>query len=77
MKRFCIAGPVDPERHYFIGHRLDWSYINNLIEERQYFVLHAPPQTGKTTAVEAFIHDLNHSSDYNAVYINIEAAQAA
>ena len=27
---FCIAGPIDPERHYFIPHRLDWVELRRM-----------------------------------------------
>ncbi len=77
MKKFCIAGPVDPERHYYISHRLDCAHIDSLIEDREYFILHAPRQSGKTTAVDAFVHHLNGKGDYYAIYVNIEAGQAA
>lgn len=77
MKKFCIAGPVDPERHYFIPRRLDWEQLDTLIADREYFVLHAPRQSGKTTAIEEYIRHLNGKGPYSALYINVESAQAA
>jgi hypothetical protein len=77
LKKFCIAGPVDPERHYFIPRRLDWDQMDSLIHDREYFVLHAPRQSGKTTAIEEYIHHLNGNGAYRALYINVESAQAA
>lgn len=45
MKTFCIAGPVNPEEHYFIAHRMDKKdHIYQLIAEKKYFILHAPRQ---------------------------------
>lgn len=76
MKSFCIAGPIDPEIHYFIPHRLDWENLQRLINHREYFVLHAPRQSGKTTAIKELCRQLNREGFYNALYINIEAAQA-
>lgn len=73
---FCIAGPIDPKRHYFIPHRLDWIELHRLIENCEYFVLHAPRQSGKTTAIKEFCSHLNHEGVYNALYINVEPAQA-
>lgn len=55
MKKFCIAGPIDLERHYFVPHRLDYPHILSLIEDQEYFVLHAPRQSGKTTAIDELI----------------------
>lgn len=77
MKKFCIAGPINPERHYFVPMRLDCGHIATLIEDQQYFVLYAPSQSGKTTAIDELVHELNKEGKYAALYINIEAAQAA
>ncbi len=77
MKKFCIAGPVDPKRHYFIPKRLNRNELDTLICDREYFVLHAPRQSGKTTAIEEYVERLNSQGIYNALYINIEPAQAA
>jgi len=51
MKTFCTAGPVRPDDHYSIPalSRWDIDEIHRLIEEKRYFVLHAPRQTGKIT----------------------------
>src|SRR5207245_2095010 len=73
---FCIAGPINPERHYFIPHRLDWVELHRLMENCEYFVLHAPRQSGKTTAIKEFCSQLNREGIYDALYINVESAQA-
>ncbi len=49
----------------------------SLIEARKFFVLHAPRQTGKTTGLLTLRDHLNKEGNYNAIYVNIEAAQAA
>lgn len=77
MKTFCISGPIIPADHYFLPHRLDYNQLMQFIEQKFYFVLHAPRQSGKTTAIEEFVHYLNSNGVYAALYINIEAAQAA
>jgi hypothetical protein len=76
MKTFCIAGPVIKEDHYFVAHRLNEPELMLLIAQKKYFILHAPRQTGKTTAVQAFVHQLNKQGVYKALYVNVEAAQA-
>jgi type II secretory pathway predicted ATPase ExeA len=48
-----------------------------LIEQKKYFVLHAPRQTGKTSCLLALIEYLNRQGHYRALYINVEAGQAA
>ncbi len=57
--------------------RFDMDEIMNLIRDRRYFVLHAPRQTGKTTALFALMHKLNAEGEFRALYANIETGQAA
>ena len=75
---FNTAGPIIPEDHYHIDllHRLDWEEVQHLIASKKYFVLHAPRQTGKTSTLLAMMHALNDAGNYQALYVNIEAAQA-
>jgi len=77
MKNFTTSGPVNPEDHYFIPHRLDEDEVYNLINDKRYFILHAPRQSGKTTAIRIFVDQLNAEGTYKALYINVEPAQAA
>ena len=80
MERFFnTAGPMIPEDHYYIDPltRLDWEDIQRLIRDKRYFVLHAPHQTGKTSALLSMMRTLNEEGRYACVYTNIEAAQAA
>ena len=57
--------------------RIDVASIQNFINDERYFVLHAPRQTGKTMCLLALMHHLNAQGTYRALYVNIEAAQAA
>ena len=79
MKYFNNAGPSVPGQHYMIDPltRIDIDSIAGLIRQQRYFVLHAPRQTGKTTCLLALMHHLNAQNTYRALYVNIEAAQAA
>ena len=79
MRYFNTAGPVVPEDHYCLPPltRFDLQDVMSLIEEKRYFVLHAPRQTGKTSCLLALVKRLNESGRYRALYTNIEAAQAA
>ena len=79
MRFFCKAGPVKPEIHYSLPplERLNRESIFDLIRQEKYFVLHAPRQTGKTTAMLALEHDLNATGQYRALYVNVEPAQTA
>jgi hypothetical protein len=74
MKKFCVGGPIDPERHYFIPKRLNWAHLDLLLADMEYFVLHAPRQTGKTTAIKEYIKYLNGQGQYRALHINMAPA---
>lgn len=78
-KHFNTAGPIRTDLHYHIDpmSRLDWKEVQHLIEAEKFFVLHAPRQTGKTSTLLAMMNALNRSGEYTALYINVEAAQAA
>lgn len=76
-KFFNIAGPVIPGKHYLLPLRLDYEKIHELINFSYYFILHAPRQTGKTSAVFQFITRLKEENAYTPLYVNVEAAQAA
>ncbi|MCY4342111.1 MAG: ATP-binding protein, partial [Gammaproteobacteria bacterium] len=60
MRFFNTAGPVDAGLHYRISPltRLDIKSLLRLIQQQQYFVLHAPRQTGKTSALLALRDEL-------------------
>ncbi len=79
MRFFNTAGPVVPEDNYHIAplDRMDRDELFGLIGQKRYFILHAPRQTGKTSALLALMDELNQSHRYRAVYVNVEPAQAA
>ena len=79
MRYFNTEGPVVAKDHYCIPplERVDLDGILRLIEWKKYFVLHAPRQTGKTSALLALADRLNAGKAYRCVYINVEAAQSA
>ncbi|MEM4271239.1 MAG: AAA-like domain-containing protein [Candidatus Pacearchaeota archaeon] len=79
MKFFNTAGPNQPDIHYTLSPLSRWNLqeILHLIQNRKYFILHAPRQTGKTTCLLALMHYLNTSGECKALYVNVEAAQAA
>lgn len=78
-KFFNTAGPIIPADHYHIPsfERVDWDEIQSLIAQKRYFLLHAPRQTGKTSALLEMMQALNEAGHYRALYANIEGAQAA
>jgi hypothetical protein len=78
QKHFSIVSPNITALHYEIDPfvRVNLPNVLDLIAQRRYFVLHAPRQTGKTSCLLSLRHYLNSQSDYAAVYVNIEGAQA-
>lgn len=79
MRFFNTDGPVRPEDHHTLPplQRWDLDDVLRLIDQKKYFLLHAPRQTGKTTCLLALVDYLNREGRYRAVYANIEPAQAA
>jgi len=79
MRFFNTAGPVNCKEHYCLLplSRFDLKDISSLIEQKKYFVLHAPRQTGKTTYLLALMDHLNAGGNYRCLYFNVEPAQAA
>ena len=81
MRRFNIAGPVRPAEHYCVPplERLHLGELLALVRGKQYFVLHAPRQTGKTSALFELRDLLNSGAEgaYRCVYVNVETAQTA
>ena len=77
MRFFNTAGPVNCEKHYCLSplERINLPEILNLIAQEKYFVLHAPRQTGKTSALLALRDYLNQAGDHRCLYVNFEVAQ--
>ncbi len=80
VRTFNTAGPVRGHRHYQIAplSRIDLEEVLGLIRDEKYFVLHAPRQTGKTSALLALRDLLNagEAGDFRCLYANVENGQA-
>ena len=81
VRKFNTEGPVVAADHYCIPplERIDLDAVLGLVRDKKYFVLHAPRQTGKTSALLALRDLLNGGAagDFRCVYANVEAGQAA
>ncbi|MCP4685979.1 MAG: ATP-binding protein, partial [bacterium] len=79
MKFFNTAGPVKFDKHYCLPplERFNLDEILKLIGQEKYFVLHAPRQTGKTSALLALMNYLNREGEYICLYVNVEKGQSA
>ncbi len=76
-KFFNIAGPCIPGEHYMLPALDRLPGIRRLVARRQYFVIHAPRQTGKTTAMKALVREINATGDMAALYCTLETLQGA
>lgn len=76
MKRyFNTTGLCRPELHYMVDpFRGLYDDVMRLIEAQQYFVVHAPRQTGKTTLLHSLAHRLNREGKYVATVCSLESA---
>ena len=81
MRFFNTEGPVRPDDHYAIDplERGDIGEVLELIRAKRYFALHAPRQTGKTSALIALCGLLNSGKvgNFRCVSVNVESAQVA
>ena len=81
MRFFNTEGPVRPDEHYAIQSldRVDVEELLGLIRAKRYFVLHAPRQTGKTSALIALRDLLNSgkAGDFRCLHTNVEVGQVA
>ena len=75
QKYFNIAGPCHADYHYMVSAMERNSAILPLVEQRQYFVIHAARQTGKTTLIKSLVNYLNAGDKYYALFCSLEAAQ--
>ncbi|BAZ70904.1 hypothetical protein NIES4106_57010 (plasmid) [Fischerella sp. NIES-4106] len=69
---FNTAGPCQADIHYMLPPTVRLPNLSRLIEQRNYFVIHAPRQTGKTTAMLALAQQLTLSGRYTAVMVSAE-----
>lgn len=78
MKFFNTGGPCNPQYHYMLPatQRLEAYDVDRLIRQQSYFVVHAPRQVGKTTAMESLAQELTASGEYLAVLLSLETGAA-
>ena len=71
-KWFNTAGPCKADIHYMLPPLARLPGLTKLIEQQGYFVIHAPRQVGKTTAMLALAKQLTASGRYTAVLVSAE-----
>lgn len=75
IKIFNTAGPCNSTDHYMIPAQWRNPGLMNFVYNKQYFVIHASRQSGKTTLVRDFVKTINDDNDYYAIYISLEGLQ--
>ncbi len=72
---FNTTGFCNPLKHYMVDPlRGLLNSVYSLIDKEQYFILHAPRQTGKTTLLHALAHRLNHEGKFISCVVSVEQA---
>ena len=77
MRRFNTTGPCFPDEHYMMPALDRLPGVRELVAHGDYFVVHAPRQTGKTTALKALVREINAKGDMFALYCTLESLQNA
>ncbi|WP_235678244.1 hypothetical protein [Cylindrospermopsis curvispora] len=75
-KWFNTAGPCQRDIHYMLPTMERLPQLKRLIYQRNYFVVHAPRQTGKTTAMLNLAQELTASGEYTTVMVSVEVDSA-
>ncbi|MBK9261969.1 MAG: ATP-binding protein [Polyangiaceae bacterium] len=73
-RQFNVAGVNKPSIHYTLPASRRLPGVRALIDGQQYFVVHAPRQVGKTTALHTLAQELTAEGTYAAVLVSVETA---
>ena len=76
MKRFFnVTGLCNPKDHFMVDplRGLDETIVR-LIDNKYYFTIHAPRQTGKTTLLRALMDQINTDGNRICLYFSVETA---
>jgi hypothetical protein len=71
-RQFNIFGTCNPSRHYMLPALPRLPSVRDRIDAGENLVLHAPRQSGKTTAAMAFVDRLNEEDVHHALYCSLE-----
>ncbi|MDR0370811.1 MAG: hypothetical protein LBH80_03005, partial [Prevotellaceae bacterium] len=75
MREFNTAGPCNREEHYMIDAATRLQGVEQLIDTKKYFVIHAARQSGKTTYLKDLADRLNAEGRYYVLYCTLEGVQ--
>jgi hypothetical protein len=71
IKQFNTVGVCVPEEHYMLPVLSRIPDINDMIEGKFYFIIHAPRQSGKTTFLDFLTDKINSEGIYYAIYCSL------
>jgi len=74
-RHFNVAGPNKPDIHYTLDPESRLPSLRTLIDQQNYFVLHAPRQSGKTTLLDLMARKLTAEGRYTALRFSIEESR--
>ena len=75
IRYFNTAGPCNKADHYMIEASTRLQGVEQLIDMKQYFVIHAARQSGKTTYLRDLTQRINAGGKYHALYCSLESLQ--
>jgi hypothetical protein len=76
MRFFNTAGPCNPEDHYMLPATARLPDVQPLIDQKAYFIIHGPRQSGKTTAMIELARQLTATGRYAAALVSMEVGAA-
>ncbi|MDR1166291.1 MAG: hypothetical protein LBO66_10605 [Deltaproteobacteria bacterium] len=71
IRFFNTSGPNVPTEHYTLPILPRLGGVHELIDQKLYFVLHAPRQSGKTTYFKFLTDAINSGGNYYALYASL------
>jgi len=69
---FNTAGPCKPDLHYILPPAARLPEVLSIVDQQSYFVLHAPRQVGKTTALQGLAQQLTKEGRFTGVLVSME-----
>ena len=77
LRFFNTTGPCNPDDHYMLPpeDRLVGAQLHRYIDDKLYWVLHAPRQTGKTTFLQSWMREINAGEMAVSCYVSVETCQ--
>lgn len=74
-RAFNTAGPCKADIHYMLPPLARLPNLERWIDQLNYFVIHAPRQVGKTTAMLELAQQLTQTGRYTAIMLSVEVGQ--